>query len=143
MKVMVVGTGAREHALAEVLRGCSSVGSVVVAGGNAGMLRDGFLCLEVDMCDPEGICSVAVSEGVDLVVVGSEMPLALGVADRLRARVSRSLDREKQARNWKLLSPFVSNFSINITSLQLRTKPSRSCLRQETISRTLNALSPL
>jgi phosphoribosylamine--glycine ligase len=72
MRVAVVGNGAREHALARSLR---QTADVVVSPGNAGMVRDALTC--VPDLDAAG--------KVDLVVVGPEVPLVDGLADRLRA----------------------------------------------------------
>ena len=82
MKVLVVGSGGREHALAWALarEGCM----VIAAPGNpgiAGVAR----CLPVQALDVRAITSLALSERVDLVVIGPEAPLAAGLADSLRA----------------------------------------------------------
>lgn len=80
MKVLVVGAGAREHALATALMargGCA----VVCAPGNAGIAHD-VPTRPLDANDPEAVLALAVAEGVDLTVIGPEAPLAAGVADR-------------------------------------------------------------
>ena len=79
MRVLVVGGGAREHALAWKLAGESGVDEVLCAPGNAGIAGR---CLPVDTADPAAILHLAADEGVDLTVVGPELPLAAGVADR-------------------------------------------------------------
>jgi phosphoribosylamine--glycine ligase len=73
VKVAVVGSGGREHALAVAL---ARTAEVVVAPGNPGMAAAGLACTSVRPADLE----------VDLVVVGPEAPLVKGLADRLRAR---------------------------------------------------------
>ena len=83
MKVLVVGAGAREHALAAALMargGCA----VVCAPGNAGLAHD-VPTRPLDANDPEAVLALAVAEGVDLTVIGPEAPLAAGVADRFAA----------------------------------------------------------
>ena len=82
-KVMVVGGGGREHALAYALRGCPDVDEVLVAPGNDGMAAHATV---VDVRGVESWEALAVERGVDLVVVGPEQPLVDGLADRLRAR---------------------------------------------------------
>ncbi len=83
MKVLVVGSGGREHALVWRLARSRSVSSVLAAPGNAGM-RGLAECRPVGAEDLDGLVGLAREEGVDLVVVGPEVPLVLGLADRIR-----------------------------------------------------------
>ncbi len=82
MKVLVVGTGAREHALCLALSRDPSVSTVVCAPGNAGIAEVALL-LPVDPLDPAAVAALA--PGFDLVVVGPEAPLVAGVSDAVRA----------------------------------------------------------
>lgn len=83
MKVLVVGSGGREHALALRLLQSDSVGEVIGCPGNAGMSGEPVLgkTLRSENGEPE---EVARREQVDLVVVGPEVPLVDGLADRVR-----------------------------------------------------------
>ena len=82
MKLLVVGAGAREHALAATLvRGGASV---VCAPGNPGIARD-IRVVPLDANDPAAVLALAEAEGVDLTVIGPEAPLAAGVADHFLA----------------------------------------------------------
>ena len=82
MKILVVGSGAREHALVKKLSREPAVAGVVCAPGNAGVEREHLTgAISLDVSDPEAILSIAESEAVDLTVVGPELPLANGVAD--------------------------------------------------------------
>ena len=83
MKVLVLGGGAREHALAWRLGRDPDVSGVVVAPGNAGIAAD-FPCVSVDPLDPAAVHGLAASHGVDLTVVGPEAPLERGLADHFR-----------------------------------------------------------
>ncbi len=83
MKILVVGAGAREHALAVQL--ASEPGtSVVCAPGNPGIARD-VPVTPLDATSPEAVLALADAIGADLTVIGPEGPLAAGVADRFLA----------------------------------------------------------
>lgn len=86
-RVLVVGGGGREHALAWKLSGEPGVNAVVVAPGSAGIGQEpGVRCVAgVDPLDPTAIVAVARAEAIELAVVGPEAPLAVGVGDALVA----------------------------------------------------------
>jgi len=84
VKVLVLGTGAREHALVRALAADSDVEGLYAAPGNAGIAAEAQVH-PLDLTDPDAAPVLARELGVDLVVVGPEGPLVLGVADRLRA----------------------------------------------------------
>ena len=85
MKVLVVGSGGREHALAWKLAQSPRVQMVYVAPGNAGTGADPEL-RNVAITDPEALLAFALGERIALTVVGPEKPLADGLVDRFRAR---------------------------------------------------------
>lgn len=86
MKVLVVGRGAREHALVSKLASEAVVDGVICAPGNAGIAAEpATRVVPVSVSDPAAILAVAESEGVDFTVVGPELPLAVGVADLFAA----------------------------------------------------------
>ena len=85
MKVLVVGSGAREHALTWKLRRESAVSEVLCAPGNAGTGSPAS-ARSLDMSDPAALLAFAEAEAVDLTVVGPELPLARGVGDLFEAR---------------------------------------------------------
>lgn len=82
MRVLVVGSGGREHALAWKLLQSSSVDGLICAPGNLGMGEYGDL-VDVGAEDVAGITELAKKRGVDLVIVGPEVPLVNGLADEL------------------------------------------------------------
>ena len=84
MKVLVLGTGAREHALVRALATDSEVEELHAAPGNAGIAAEATVH-PLDLTDPPAAAALAAQLGVDLVVVGPEGPLVAGVADHLRA----------------------------------------------------------
>ncbi len=82
MKVLVVGGGGREHALAWKLAQSAKVTQVFVAPGNAGTaLEPNIENVAIDVEDIPGLLAFAKSEGVELTVVGPEVPLVLGIVD--------------------------------------------------------------
>ena len=83
MKVLLVGSGGREHALAWKLSQAPSLDELHAAPGNPGIAALGR-CHPVHAEDAEGLLALAGSLDVDLVVVGPEAPLVAGVADELR-----------------------------------------------------------
>ena len=85
MRVLVVGSGGREHALVVSLVADPTVERVVVAPGNPGIAQVADLG-DVDPMDPAAVAALAVEMAADLVVVGPEAPLVAGVADAVRAK---------------------------------------------------------
>ena len=86
MKVLVIGSGGREHALAWKLAKSPRVTEVVVAPGNAGTAREpGVRNAAVAATDIDGLIELVRNESIELTVVGPEAPLVAGVADRFRA----------------------------------------------------------
>lgn len=85
MRILVLGSGAREHAIILSLRGESASHDILAAPGNAGIARDATL-VDVDPNDPAAVTAFANERAVDLVVIGPEAPLVAGVADALRER---------------------------------------------------------
>jgi phosphoribosylamine---glycine ligase len=84
LKVLVVGSGGREHALVRALLRSPQSPEVLCAPGNAGIRRDARP-LEAPAGDPASLAGAALDAGVDLVVVGPEAPLVAGLADALAA----------------------------------------------------------
>src|SRR5258705_7189642 len=84
VRVLVIGSGAREHALLLALRQGPEVEELAVAPGNAGtaIIADQY---EVDVTSGDAIAQLGRRIGADLVVIGPEVPLVLGVADTVRA----------------------------------------------------------
>ena len=83
MHVLIVGSGAREHALVTSLLRTSGL-EVTCAPGNAG-IASVVECVPVDVADPAAVAALAVDVGADLVVIGPEVPLVAGAADAVRA----------------------------------------------------------
>ncbi|MGN9774927.1 phosphoribosylamine--glycine ligase [Micromonospora sp. H33] len=85
MRVLLLGGGGREHALALGLASDPRVEVLIAAPGNPGIASLAQL-RDLDPADPAAVAALAVETGVDLVVVGPEAPLVAGVADAVRAK---------------------------------------------------------
>ena len=83
MKVLVVGSGGREHAIVDALFRSPSVDKIYCAPGNAGIAQQAE-CVAIKDTDVEGLKQFAVENAVDLTVVGPEAALAVGVVDEFR-----------------------------------------------------------
>jgi len=83
MKVLIIGGGGREHALAWKITQSESVDTVLVAPGNAGTAREpGVRNVAVNAEDIDGLLELARAENVGLTIVGPEMPLVAGIVDQ-------------------------------------------------------------
>jgi phosphoribosylamine--glycine ligase len=85
VKILVLGSGAREHAIVTALLREDAGHDIVAAPGNAGIAR-AVPVVAMDIDDPVVVAEHALAEGFELVVVGPEAPLVAGVADALRTR---------------------------------------------------------
>jgi len=85
MKILVIGGGGREHALAWRLRRSASVQRVWCAPGNGGIALDAE-CISANLGNPNELADLAARLGADLTIVGPEQPLVLGVADEFSRR---------------------------------------------------------
>jgi len=86
MKVLVIGSGGREHALAWKLAQSPRVSEVIVAPGNAGTaIEPRVRNADVEATDVDGLLTLAIDEDIGLTVVGPEGPLVLGIVDRFQA----------------------------------------------------------
>jgi len=81
MRVLVLGSGAREHALVARLAADRDVGELIAAPGNPGIARLARIT-PVDPADADAALALADREQIDLTIVGPELPLSLGIADR-------------------------------------------------------------
>ena len=85
MRILVLGSGAREHAILLALKG-EGGHQLFAAPGNAGIAADASLVSGLDANDPGAVTEYANDESIDLVIIGPEAPLVAGVADALRER---------------------------------------------------------
>jgi phosphoribosylamine--glycine ligase len=85
MKVLVIGSGGREHAMVWKLAQSPRVEKIFCAPGNAGIGRLAQ-CVNIEVTDLDRLADFAESEGVGLTVVGPEVPLTMGIVDLFKAR---------------------------------------------------------
>ena len=109
MKLLVIGSGGREHALAWKLARSSGLQKVFVAPGNAGTARE--IELEnVDISAPDALADFVEREGIHLTVVGPEAPLAAGVVNVFRARGLKVFGPTKEAAQLESSKDFAKRF---------------------------------
>jgi len=100
MKILVIGGGGREHALAWKLAQSRRVTEVLVAPGNAGTAREPKVRnVPLQVTEIEHLVALAASEQVELTVVGPEIPLVAGIVDRFRERGLRIFGPRQAAAN--------------------------------------------
>ncbi len=96
MKVLVVGSGGREHALAWALSKDSEVDEVYAAPGNPGIAEIAS-CIQISPTSIDQLATYATEQNIDLTVVGPEAPLALGIVDTFQSRGLRIFGPDQQA----------------------------------------------
>ena len=111
MKILVIGNGGREHALAWKLAQSSRVQTVFVAPGNGGTARDPALRnVPLSMTDLPALADFAEAEKIALTVVGPEAPLAAGVVDLFRSRGLRIFGPTRAAAQLESSKAFAKEF---------------------------------
>ncbi len=96
MKVMVVGSGAREHAIAWKISRSPLVDEIIVAPGNAG-IAEIAKTFQINVADIVSLADLAEQERVDFTIVGPELPLTLGIVDEFERRGLRVFGPKKSS----------------------------------------------
>jgi phosphoribosylamine--glycine ligase len=109
MKLLVIGSGGREHALAWHLSKTSGLQKIYVAPGNAGTAREPEL-ENINITDPQALADFAEKEGIHLTLVGPEAPLAAGVVNIFRARGLKIFGPTKEAAQLESSKDFAKRF---------------------------------
>jgi phosphoribosylamine--glycine ligase len=109
MKVLVIGSGGREHALVWKLRQSSRVTKIYCAPGNGGIAEEAE-CIAADVKSLESLIAVASQVGPDLTVIGPELPLMLGVVDEFTSRGWRTFGPTKAAAQLETSKSFAKEF---------------------------------
>ncbi|WP_170924666.1 phosphoribosylamine--glycine ligase [Candidatus Enterococcus clewellii] len=85
LKILVIGSGGREHVIAQKLKQSPRVEKVYCAKGNPGMKQDGIHLVDIEENDHEGLILYAKEHGIDWTFVGPEVPLLNGIVDDFEA----------------------------------------------------------
>jgi phosphoribosylamine--glycine ligase len=109
MKVLILGSGGREHALAWAVKKSSRVTEVVCAPGNGGMAAIAR-CVPCSMKDVDAMVALAEAEKPGLIIVGPELPLSLGIVDALQAKGFRVFGPTRQAAMLETSKSFAKRF---------------------------------
>ena len=109
MKVLVIGNGGREHALAWKLKESKSVDKIYMARGNGGT-EDFCENLDIDPTDIEKLLAFAVENKIDLTVVGPEDPLCAGIVDAFNEKGLRVFGPNKACARFEKSKEFTKIF---------------------------------
>ncbi|GEC10640.1 phosphoribosylamine--glycine ligase [Streptomyces spinoverrucosus] len=138
MKVLVIGTGAREHALCRSLSLDPAVTALHCAPGNAGIAEVAELH-PVDALDGAAVSALAAQLGVDLVVVGPEAPLVAGVADAVREAGIAVFGPSKEAARLEGSKAFAKDV---MAAAAVPTARSYVCTTEAEVDEALDAFGP-
>ena len=109
MKILVIGSGGREHALCWALAASPLTSKLYCAPGNAG-IAELATCVAIDAMDFDGICRFGRENGIEFVVIGPDNPLAEGLADRLAAAGLRHFGPSRAAAELEWSKGFTKDF---------------------------------
>lgn len=109
MKVLIVGGGGREHAIAWKLAKSPKVDKIYCAPGNGG-IAEVAQCVDIKAEDIDGICKFAKEVAVDMAVIGPEVPLAVGIVDELEKAGIRTFGPNKKCAQLEASKAFTKAF---------------------------------
>jgi phosphoribosylamine---glycine ligase len=138
VKVLVVGSGAREHALVRSLLLDPAVTAVLAAPGNAGIAAQ-VCCHPVDLNDPAAVAALATTLAADLVVIGPEAPLVAGVADAVRRAGIPCFGPSAQAARLEGSKAFAKEV---MAAAGVPTAMARLCTDADQVGQALDAFGP-
>ena len=113
MKILVVGGGGREHALVRKISAVPKVREIHCAPGNAGIAAQGVHCQPIKATDIDAIVDYAKAHAFDLVVVGPDDPLAMGLTDALEAQGIPAFGPSKSAAAIECSKVFAKELMLN------------------------------
>lgn len=129
MKLLVIGSGGREHTLVWKLKQSPKVSQIYVAPGNAGMAEMAD-CVDIAVDDVDGLVAFAKEEAIDLTIVGPELPLVLGIVDAFEAQGLKVFGPNKNAAQFEgsknYTKEFLERHGIPTAKYQAFTDPSEA-----------------
>ena len=127
MRILVIGSGGREHAICHAFARSDKVSTLFCAPGNAGISRTAEL-VPIKHDDVRSLADFATSENIDLTFVGGETPLALGVVDEFEARGLKIIGVSKSAARLEASKAFAKDFMLRhgVPTAKYRTAQSPS-----------------
>ena len=138
MKVLILGSGGREHALAWAVKRSERVTEVVCAPGNGGIAQIAR-CLPVDLKDVAAMVRLAELEQPSLTIVGPELPLSLGVVDAFQERGFRVFGPTKDAARLESSKAFAKQF---MKRHQIPTANYAVCTSAAEVEKAINLFHP-
>ena len=138
MDVLVIGSGAREHALCRSLHLDDDVERLICAPGNAGIASIAEIAA-VDVEDPVAVADLAASLSVDLVVIGPEVPLVAGAADAVRAKGIDCFGPSAEAARLEGSKAFAKEI---MAAADIPTAMAHVCETPDEVARALDAFGP-
>ena len=138
MDVLVIGSGAREHALCRSLHLDVDVERLICAPGNAGIASIAEIAA-VDVEDPVAVADLAASLSVDLVVIGPEVPLVAGAADAVRAKGIDCFGPSAEAARLEGSKAFAKEI---MAAADIPTAMAHVCETPDEVARALDAFGP-
>ena len=138
MKVLILGSGGREHALAWAVKRSERVTEVVCAPGNGGIAQIAR-CLPVDLKDVAAMVRLAELEQPSLTIVGPELPLSLGVVDAFQQRGFRVFGPTKDAARLESSKAFAKQF---MKRHQIPTANYAVCTSAAEVEKAINLFHP-
>ncbi len=138
MKVLIFGSGGREHALAWAVKRSERVTEVVCAPGNGGIAQVAR-CVPVDLKDVNSMVRVAEAEQPSLAIVGPELPLSLGIVDALQQRGFRVFGPTQAAARLESSKAFAKQF---MKRHQIPTANYAVCISADEVEKAINLFHP-
>lgn len=109
MKILLIGSGGREHAILDAISKSEKVEKIFVATGNAGM-KDKATLVDIAVEDIDALCKFALDNKIDMTIVGPEVPLVLGIADLFSKHGLRVLGVDKRCAEFEGSKDFTKKF---------------------------------
>ena len=138
MKVLILGSGGREHALAWAVSRSSRVSEIVCAPGNGGMAQIAR-CVPADLNNLDSMLSVVSAEQPGLTVVGPELPLSLGIVNELQGRGFRVFGPTREAAMLESSKGFAKRF---LQRHKIPTAHYAVCTNQDELEKAIEMFHP-